>query len=146
MDQPKPPVHPASGSQLSLLRVNLLRIVYAIMAIGIAVFFWPNIFSHSAEFAATSGIPASLLAGLGLVAALGLLYPLEMLPIVLFEFVWKTIYLIAFVLPLWISGKPISAAMTSDIISVLMVALFIPLVPWRYLVTHYIVGRPARWR
>jgi len=54
------------------------------MAAGIGVFFWPNVIHHTNEFAIARGIQFALLAGLGLIAALGLRYPLQMLPILLF--------------------------------------------------------------
>jgi hypothetical protein len=65
-----------------------------------------------------------LLAGLGLTAALGLRYPLKMLPILLFELTWKAIYLMAFALPLW-SAHEINDATAEDIKAVLMVVILI---------------------
>ena len=62
----------------------------------LGAFVWPNVIHHTNEFAAARGIQLALLAGLGLTAALGLRYPLQMLPILLFELTWKAIYLIAF--------------------------------------------------
>jgi len=60
-----------------------------------------------------------LLAGLGATAVLGLRYPVQMLPILRFELVWKAIYLIAFALPLW-SAHEINGAVAEDIQAVLM--------------------------
>jgi hypothetical protein len=40
-----------------------------------------------------------------LLAFVGLRYPLQMLPLLLFEFVWKTMWMIAFGLPQWFSGQ-----------------------------------------
>ena len=87
----------------------------------------------------------ALLAGLGAAAALGLRYPLQMLPLLLFELIWKAIYLIAFAMPLW-SAHHINAAAAEDIKAVLMVVIFLPLIPWRYVFTHYVLKRGDRWR
>jgi len=87
----------------------------------------------------------ALLAGLGATAALGLRYPVKMLPILLFEMVWKAIYLIAFALPLW-SAHQINEAVAEDIKAVLMVVIFIPLIPWRYLFAQYVMKRGDRWK
>src|SRR5215470_11947614 len=84
-------------------------------------------------------------AGLGATAALGLRYPIKMLPILLFEMVWKAIYLIAFALPLW-SAHQINEAVAEDIKAVLMVVIFIPLIPWRYLFAQYVMKRGDRWK
>jgi hypothetical protein len=91
------------------------------------------------------GIRFSLLAGLGAIAALGLRYPLQMLPILLFELLWKPIYLIAFALPLW-SAHQINEAAAEDIKAVLMVVIFIPLIPWRYVFAHYVLKQGDRWK
>ncbi|HET9183315.1 MAG TPA: hypothetical protein VFP59_14350 [Candidatus Angelobacter sp.] len=115
------------------------------MAAGLGVFYWPHVIHHTNQFAATRGIQFALLAGLGLTAALGLRYPLKMLPILLFELTWKTIYLIAFALPLW-SAHQIDAATAADIKAVLMVVIFIPLIPWRYVFAHYVVQQGDGWK
>ncbi|HUN62769.1 MAG TPA: hypothetical protein VMU53_12300 [Candidatus Sulfotelmatobacter sp.] len=130
---------------VSLFRLYTLRLAYLIMAAGIGVYFWPNVIHHTSEFAIARGIQFALLAGLGLTAALGLRYPLQMLPILLFELTWKAIYLLAFALPLW-SAHQIDAATAQDIKSVLMVVIFIPLIPWRYVFAHYLLKHGDRWK
>ena len=130
---------------VSLVRLYTLRVAYFVMAAGLAVFVWPDVIHHTNEFAALHGIQVALLAGLGATAALGLRYPVQMLPILLFELLWKAIYLIAFALPLW-SAHQISAATAEDIKAVLMVVIFIPLVPWGYVFAHYVVKQGDRWK
>src|SRR5215469_753241 len=106
--------------EFSLFRLYALRIFYLVMAGGLGVYIWPSVIHHTNEFAATRGIQFALLAGLGATAAFGLRYPVQMLPILLFELLWKAIYLIAFALPLW-SARQIDATTAEDIKSVLMV-------------------------
>jgi hypothetical protein len=115
------------------------------MSAGLGAFIWPNVIHHTNEFATTHGVQVSLLAGVGLTAALGLRYPLKMLPILLFELTWKAIYLIAFALPLW-SAHQINDATAQDIQSVLMVDIFIPLIPWRYVFENYLMRHGDRWK
>ena len=130
---------------VSLFRLYTLRIAYLILAAGIAVFYWPIVLHHTSEVAITSGIQLSLLAGLGLTAILGLRYPVQMLPLLLFEIIWKTIYLAAFALPLW-STHQITPAAAQDIQAVLWVTIIIPLIPWRYVVSNYILQPGDRWK
>jgi len=131
--------------EVSLFRLYTLRVAYFVMAAGLGAFIWPPVIHHTNEFAATQGIQFALLAGLGATAALGLRYPVQMLPVLLFEFTWKAIYLIAFALPLW-SAHQINAATAEDIKSVLMVVIFIPLIPWHYVFAHYVLKRGDRWK
>ena len=134
-----------SGSTVSLFRLYTLRVSYLVMAAGLGVTIWPTVIRHTNEFAATRGIQVALLAGLGASAALGLRYPVQMLPILLFELIWKAIYLTAFALPLW-SAHEINAATAEDIKAVLMAVIFVPLIPWRYVFAHYVLRHGDRWK
>lgn len=143
------PVQDAQSSraalQVSLFRLYTLRASYLVLALGLGVYVWPSVINHSNEFAVTHGIRFALLAGLGATAALGLRYPVKMIPLLLFELVWKTIYLIAFAAPLW-AAHQVSEAVSQDIQAVLMVVIFVPLIPWRYVFADYVLKRGERWR
>jgi len=131
--------------EVSLFRLNTLRVCYLILALGLGTYVWPVVISHTNEVAIGAGVRLALLAGLGATAVLGIRYPLQMLPLLLFELVWKAIYLIAFALPLW-SAHKISAAVAEDIRAVVMVVVFVPLIPWRYVLAEYFLKRGDRWR
>jgi hypothetical protein len=135
----------ATTPELSLLRLYALRASYLLMAVGLGVYIWPVVIHHTNQFAAAEGVRYGLLAGLGATAALGLRYPVQMLPLLLFELVWKAIYLIAFALPLW-SAHQINAAAAEDINACLMVVIFVPVIPWRYVFAHYVVKHGDRWK
>ena len=136
---------PVSTTQVSLFRLYTLRVAYFVMAAGLGAFVWPSVIHHTYQLAVTRGIQVALLAGLGATAALGLRYPVRMLPILLFELTWKAIYLVAFALPLW-SAHEINAATAEDIQAVLMVVIFIPLIPWRYVLSQFVLGHGDRWK
>ena len=131
--------------EVSLFRLYSLRVAYFVMAAGLGVYIWPLVIRHTDELAMTKRVQLALLAGLGATAALGLRYPVKMLPILLFEMIWKAIYLIAFALPLW-SAHKINEAMRENVQAVLMVVIFVPLIPWRYLFAQYILKRGDRWK
>jgi hypothetical protein len=131
--------------EVSLFRLYTLRVSYLVLALGLGVYVWPSVINHTSEFAATRGVQVALLAGLGATAALGLRYPVKMLPLLLFEIVWKAIYLIAFAAPLW-AAHQINAAVAEDMQAVLMVVMFLPLIPWRYVFANYVLKRGDRWR
>jgi hypothetical protein len=148
MDMTTPAFAAAQHSQdttvgLSLLQLNLLRLLYLLLFVGLGVVVWPNVFQHNDATAVSSGVRVSLLAGLGLTATLGVFQPSRMLPLLIFEVTWKAIYLTAFVLPLWLTNH-MTAAVTEDTYAVLMVAIFPPLMPWRYIFSRYFRA-PAPW-
>jgi len=130
--------------ELPLWRLYTLRLCYLILAGGIGTFFWPSVIHHTSEFAISSGVRMSLLAGLGLMAALGFRYPVQMIPLLLFELMWKAIYLLFFALPLW-QAHHITDAVADDIKSIAMVVIFIPLIPWGYVARNYLMKRSEKW-
>ncbi len=137
------PSRPVNG-EVSLFRLCTLRIAYLIMAGGLALFVWPAVLRHSNEFAIARGAEIAMLAGLGAIAALGLRYPLKMLPVLLFEVAWKAIYLIAFAYPVW-SAHQVTPAMAENIKAVSFVVILLPLIPWKYVFTQYVMKRGERW-
>lgn len=138
------PQHP-TAPEVSLFRLYTLRLCYFILAAGLGTYVWPLIIQHTSDFAIAEGVRFALLGGLGATAVLGFRYPLQMLPLLLFELIWKAIYLVAFALPLW-SAHQITQDASEDIKSVLMVVIFIPLIPWRYVFRHYVMKSGDRWR
>jgi hypothetical protein len=142
------PVESASQSaprELSLFRLYTLRLCYLILAGGIGTFMWPSVIQHTSDFGIAEGVRFSLLGGLGLTAVLGLRYPVQMIPLLLFELIWKAIYLIFFALPLW-RAHQITDVVADDIRSIAMVVIFIPLIPWGYVFRHYAMKTGDRWK
>ena len=136
---------PAKLIEISVFRLYLLRLFYLVMAFGLGVYIWPGVFHHTAEFATTKGVRIALLAGLGALATLGVRYPIRMMPILLFELAWRAIYLAAFALPVWLTGS-LSDAMAEDVRACLMAVVFIPTIPWRYVIAYYVLNPGDRWR
>jgi len=136
---------PAAGSRVSLFRLYTLRVAYLVLALGLGAMVWPSVINHTNDTAARHGPQLALLAGIGATAILGLRYPVKMLPLLLFEVIWKAIYLIAFALPLW-AAHQITPAVAEDIQAVLWVVIFIPLIPWRYVFAQYVLERSERWK
>jgi hypothetical protein len=138
------PTATAAAAGVSALRLNMLRACYALMAFGLAAYVWPDVIHHTDAQALHSAVPLSLLAGLGATAALGLRYPLAMLPLLIFELGWKAIFLTAFALPLYLAHR-LDANMTANIYACLIVVIFIPIIPWRYCWATFIIKRSERW-
>jgi hypothetical protein len=115
--------------------------MYGLMAVGLALTIWPGIISHSASLPMMNGVVRALLGTLGLLALLGLRYPLQMLPLLLFELTWKAIWLLFFALPLW-RGGGLDEAARSTVFDTALGAVLLLVIPWRYVGEHYI-RKPA---
>ena len=125
-----------------LWRLNVLRAAYLLMIVGLAVAYLPNLFVHPP---AASGVIPSFLAGMWVMAWLGLRYPLRMLPLLLLDFVWKSIWVLAFGLPLWRNGLLTPDTAESLRATMLGVVLMPIILPWRYVARRYLTARGDRW-
>lgn len=130
---------------ISPLRLNLLRAFYLLMAVGLGITIWPSIVDHGLEPALSGPTARSLLAAIGALALLGLRYPLKMLPLLIFELLWKVIFLLSFALPLWRAGQ-IDPDSLANIQACLMVVILLPILPWRHVLSTYFAAPGERWK
>ncbi len=131
-------------TQVSLFRIYLLRALYLFMVIGLAFHVWPGILHHRLSLPLMTGVGWSMLGAVSILALVGLRYPLQLLPILFFEVIWKTIWLLTFALPLWWAGQMDAETAQSVFECVLEVIILIAM-PWRYAFEHYVVRRGDRW-
>lgn len=132
-------------NEVSLFRLYLLRALYLLIVVGLGVVVWPGVIHHEKPWAPMEGVVACMLASFSALSALGLRYPLQMLPLLLWELVWKTIWLIVVAVPLWSAG-PMDAEHHSIVVAVLGVVIFPFIIPWGYVYTHYVKKFGERWR
>src|ERR1041384_6412555 len=118
--------------EVSIFRIYLLRLGYLIIVVGLALMIWPGIVSHGDDVPHMNTAVRSLLGGVSVLALVGLRYPLKMLPILFFEFVWKTIWIVSFGLPLWRKGL-LTGDFAETMFNCLTMVIFIPIMPWRYI-------------
>ena len=131
-------------TEVSTFRLYLLRAGYLFIALGLAIFELPALL-HPENLSRLDAVVLSILAGFALLVALGIRYPLKMLPLLFFEFVWKFIWLLAFGLPLLLSGR-LGPETTETLTGVLLGVVLVPLVtPWGYVLEHYVREPGARW-
>jgi hypothetical protein len=143
------PTSRASAPEVSTVQLYLLRAGYLILVLGLGTTVWPAMIAHTTWTLTLSpwrGVGNSLLAALALLAALGVRYPLKMLPLLFFEVTWKAIWLIAVALPLWRRHGTIDADMAETIRACLMGVVFLFLIPWRYVYSSFVQGAGDRWK
>jgi hypothetical protein len=131
------------GADVSLVRLYVLRAMYLLLVIGLGGMIVPEIVSHELT---SRGVIAALLGGVWLLAFIGLKYPLQMLPLLMFEFAWKVIWIIAYGLPQWSAGQ-LPPTFAEDMFNIAFGVILVPLViPWAYVWRHYVKASGDRWR
>ena len=134
-----------ADSAVSTFKLNLLRAGYLYIAVGLAIFELPALLVPE-NLSRLDKVVLSVLGAMALLAVLGIRYPLKMLPLLFFEFLWKAIWLVAFGLPLLLGGR-LSAETTETLTGVVMGVVLVPLVtPWAYVLRHYVKAPGDRWR
>jgi len=129
--------------EVSLARLYVLRATYLLLIVGLGVMIVPPLINHAPM---ARGVISSLLGSVWLLAFIGLKYPLQMLPLLMFEFVWKAIWLLAFGLPQWSAGQ-LPATFNEDFQNIAFGVILMPLViPWKYVWRNYVTRPAARWR
>jgi hypothetical protein len=70
-----------------------MRIGYAVMGVGLALVKWPLFFQNGgvASLPVFEGAVAALLTAMSILAFLGLRYPIQLLPLLVFESLWKLV-------------------------------------------------------
>jgi hypothetical protein len=132
---------------VALWRINAMRFLFLLMALVMGSVVWSQLLFESADWPAWRGVAKSMLAALALMSLLGVRYPMQMLPLMLYEIAWKTVWLILIAGRAWMAGK-----WTADIEGLfydcvgIVIAYFI--VPWRYVWARYFVQpmEPIRGR
>lgn len=129
--------------QLPTFRLNMMRGGYLFMAVGLMIVKWPLLLQAS-SMPVFEGVVLCILTAMSLLAFLGLRYPLGMLPILLFETMWKVLWLAIVALPHLIAND-MDAATATMLFNVLFVVPILAVTPWGYAWKRYLMTRGERW-
>lgn len=133
-------------NDVSTFRLNLMRATYLLIMVGLGLTMWPGIIQHAVMGDPKPGVASSFFAAVSILAVWGIRYPLQMVPLLLFELTWKSIWLITVALPLW-SGNNIDAATWETIKANIMGLIIFPIViPWSYVFANYVKKSGDRWK
>lgn len=132
--------------KVSTVRIYLLRAMYAFIAFGLGVTTLPDVVFGSGRFADSDTIINATLMGFCLLSLLGIKYPLQMLPVLLLELIWKVFWLLVYALPMYLNHG-LDEYAKELMFACAMGVILTPLVlPWGYLITHYLKAPATPWR
>jgi hypothetical protein len=131
---------------VSTFRLYVLRATYLLLVVGLGIQIWPGILDPPRDLEHMRSVVRSLLGAVALLAVLGLRYPLRMLPLLLFELVWKSIWVLAFGLPLWSAGALAGGTRETWNDCLVSIVLFLLVIPWGYVLAQYVKQPGDGWR
>lgn len=137
------PMASVTATELSLSRLHLMRAGYLLIGIGLVLVKWPHLLeAHSLPL--YEGVTLCLLTAMSLGAFLGLLHPVKLLPLLLFESAWKLLWLSLVALPKAVAGD-VDAATADIVVNCSLVVVILAVTPWRYVWRNYVRATADRW-
>ena len=130
---------------VSIFRLYVLRVMYLFVVVGLGAFLWPEFLSSGRHWTIAQGEVSCMLGAFSLLCLLGLRYPVQMLPVLLWEVVWKTLWLILVPLPQWRAGH-VDEALKPTIFAISLVVIVYLAVPWPFVFQRYFRAPGEPWR
>ncbi|HVF36068.1 MAG TPA: hypothetical protein VND91_12165 [Candidatus Saccharimonadia bacterium] len=130
---------------VSLFRLYFLRATYLLVAVGLALTIWPLLLEPPGRVEHFLGVVRAFLSAMGLLALLGIRYPLQMLPLLLLELAWKVVWVFVYGLPQSSTGE-LDGPERETLVACLMGVIVLVAIPWRYVFEQYVRRPGDRWR
>jgi hypothetical protein len=135
-----------SMTEVSTFRLYIMRLLYLLNFVLLGMSVWPGLINHGKPWDPMHGIAVSFWGALSALSGLGIRYPLKMLPLLIMQMSYKSIWLLAVYLPLRSADHLDSVA--TELFSVCAIGLVVDLIviPWPYVLANYVRKPGERWR
>jgi hypothetical protein len=119
-----------------------MRLLFFLNFVLLGLDVWPALLRHEGPWDPVKGVAYSFWAALSASSALGLRYPVKMLPLLLLQLLYKVIWLSVIAPPMW------PAIQSSGLFKAMALGVVVDLVaiPWGYFVAAYVKQPGDRWR
>lgn len=125
-------------------RVIALRVIYLLIALGLSRFVWEQLLFEAADMAAMTGVAKSMMAALVILCLFGLRYPLDLLPVLIFELAWKALWMLFFALPAALYDRW-TASIENLFYECVGVVILLALIPWNYVWARWVTRSSEPW-
>ena len=143
MRSPAPEGAQVASHEVPLWRLHVIRAGFLIFAVTGFTVHPQWIIDPSLT---NRGMILAFTGGLWVMSFFGLRYPLRMLPVFLFEFTFKSLWLLRFGLPQWLAGRD-DPQFNEDLLFIGGPPfLLLLIIPWGYVWHHYVRAPAERWR
>ncbi|MCC2615507.1 hypothetical protein LJ739_04540 [Aestuariibacter halophilus] len=124
------------------INIYAMRVIYALMATALAFDVWSYIATYDQVWDPSEAMDWSVWAAFTLFAVIGIFKPVQMIPVLLLEIAYKTIWLIMVAAPLYSAGQLSNDTTDGMLFPFTLVVLPIIAMPWGYVVKQYLT--PSR--
>ena len=130
------------SEQTSTFRLYLMRLFYLLNFVLLGLQVWPELINHAGAWDPVKGVAFSFWAALSALSVLGLRYPLKMVPLLLLQLLYKSIWVIAVALPLWSTFRSLELTKIMGLGAVVDLII----IPWPYVLATFVKKGGDRWR
>jgi len=125
------------------INIYLLRLLFTLMFLFVTYDSWSHIISHRGSWDNANAAAWCMWGSYSVISFIGILRPLKMLPIVLFEIIYKVTWLAIVAYPLWMKNELVGSPAEGMTRVFVWVVFPIVAMPWRYFFKTYILGKKA---
>ena len=123
------------------INIYAMRFIYLLMATFLALDVWTHIITYDQSWDPSDAMDWSVWAAFTVFAFVGIFRTVQMIPILLLEIVYKSIWLILVAYPLYQAENLSSESTDGMIFPFSLVILPIIAVPWGYVLKTYIIKK-----
>jgi len=120
------------------INIYLLRLMFILMIFFLGKDSWTHILTFKGSWNPTDAMAWCIWAAYSVLAILGIIHPLKMLPIVMLEILYKVLWLII-VYPLWKLNQVTGSTAEYMTNGFIWVPLPIIAMPWKYFLRKYVL-------
>ena len=133
-------------TEVSQARLNVMRAFYLLLFLERGYRVVAQLGSGE-SLGPFDGVAYAYWGALALLCALGLRYPLRMVPVLLMFLLYKLLWLALVALPLWSAGAEFDPVMLQFTIAMAVgVAIDLLVIPWSYVIANYLRAPAERGR
>jgi hypothetical protein len=127
------------------INIYLLRVLFGLMATVLGADVWTHIVTFEGAWEPVTAAAWCMWAGFSVLAVLGVINPLKMLPLVMLEIFYKVLWLMVVAYPLWSRDELVGSSVEELTYAFSWVVLAIVAMPWGYAFRVYAaqLRRPA---
>jgi hypothetical protein len=129
----------STATEFSLARLYVMRLLFALNFAMLGAQVWPVLLNHPAPWDPVRGVAFAFWAALSTLSLLGIRYPVKMVPVLLTQFTYKGIWLLA-VYPTLQGPAELTRVMAGGLIADVIV------IPWVYVFSSFVRSRGDRWK
>ncbi len=120
--------------------IYLLRVQYILILVNVGKSSWGYILNYQGNWEPFAAAAWCMWAAFSCLSFIGILFPLKMLPLLIFEIIYKLLWLWLVAYPLWSNGLLFASPASGLANAFLWVAFTIAVTPWGYVYNSYFSG------